>query len=194
LTSLDNNLFSGFAEIALNSINLEWGWILLITGVMFFFISAYKVRKTELTDKLVNKSLIAILLTSILAAATGVGIAWLNIYFSSEGNSLKYPYQVKNKTAKSLIDKTILPAEKRIGALVDVGHVYAITCKANLAIYKKDRTGDCQKLSLVLDDIHNAGSIKNYSLSLPSFERISFQNKLKRMLSVSDLQEEMLER
>jgi len=143
---------------------------------------------------LINKSLAVILLTWILAAATGVGIAWLNINFSSEGNSLKHFYQVKNKTVRPLIDRIVSPGEKRIGALVNVGHVYAITCKANLSVYKEDRTGDCQKLSLVLDDIHNAGSIKNYSLSLPSFERISFQNKLKRMLSVSDLQEEMLDR
>jgi len=76
--SLENNPFRELANIALNSATPKWGWVVLITGVVFFFISAYKARKSELTDKLVNKSLMVILYTLFLSAAVGVGIGWLD--------------------------------------------------------------------------------------------------------------------
>jgi len=196
--SLADNPFKGLVGIAMNSIGLEWGWLLLTLGLALVFSSKYLLHRRDTSNKEINK--ISLVLSSVVALSICAGLvlakSGVNSGIRSESSSPVTTEKINNRkespTSFTPKKSRLSPVTSKLKSLAEEGSIYAESCRADLQIYQNDNSGDCKKLRSALIEMRDVeGGIAGFDKNASSFDKQNYLSSLKKMNAVMSLYNQM---
>jgi len=196
--SLTNNPFKGLVGIAMNSIGLEWGWLLLTLGGALIFSSKYLLYRQKASNKEINRISLILGLVVVLSICVGLVLAkpGMRSKFSppvtTENSNNKKEGVLSSLKPQKL---RLSPVTSKLKSLAEEGGIYAVSCRADLQIYQNDNSGDCKKLRSVLIEMRGVeGGIAGFDKNSSAFDKQNYLSNLKEMSAVMSLYNQMLNR